>query len=292
LAFLLILSNSEDLMRRRARQLILVVLLVVVAAIARAQVVWQPTAPPLVTAENEAWYLRGEPIIWSGDYFYPAGAQVFFNGNQMVRSGSFRGIPLYTDATRDALGIVFVPLPGGLMQPYERRRTGQLAGTTGNTAPSFPTDIGVQGMMGTEGIAVDLAQTPGPPDFARPYDVAPVGERARPVGSGQAVLTRSERVAVGPVSSEAIAAGGQSIVYAPRGKPQATSPRRKALNGMWVEFDGQRWFADGTAEVFDSGQFSERGVYHGFTVYSRRGERGAIYIPSVPGLVTPYKLRK
>lgn len=273
-------------MRRRARQFIVVVLLVVVCTIARAQVVWQPTSPPLVTAENERWYLAADPIIWSGTYFYPAGAQVFFNRNEMVRSGSYRGVPLYTDATRDAISVVYVPLPGGLMQPYERRRTGQLAGTTGNTAPSFPTDIGAEGMIGTEeGIAVDLAQTPGPPDFARPYDVAPLGEPAP--------STRSRHVAVAPsVSSEAIAMGGRSIIYAPRGAPQTAVARPKALNGIWVDFDGRRWFAAGHAEVFDPAQFSERGLYHGFSVYTRRGERGSIYIPSVPGLVTPYKLRK
>lgn len=272
-------------MRLGARQFIVSVLLVVVAAITRAQVVWQPTSPPLVTAENESWYLHADPIIWSGAYFYPAGAQVFFNANQMVRSGSFRGIPLYTDATRDALSLVYVPLPGGLMQPYERRRTGQLAGTTGNTAPSFPTDIGAEGMMGTEGIAVDLAQTPGPPDFARPYDVAPLGE---------STSTRSRDIAAGSsVSAEAIAAGGRSIVHAPRDPGRAVArPPAKAANGIWVEFEGRRWFAGGQAEVFAPAQFSERGVYHGLTVYARKGERSSIYIPSVPGLVTPYKLRK
>ena len=263
-------------MRLRARQFILGVLLVVVPAVPSAQVVWQPASPPLVTAENETWYLSGDAIIWSGAYYYPAGAQVFFNGNQMVRSGSFRGIPLYTDATRDAISVVYVPLPGGLMQPYERRRTGQLAGTSGNIAPSFPTDIGAQGSIGAEGLAVDLAQTPGPPDFARPYDVAPPGK-----------LT-----AVHPsVTSEAIATGGRSIVYAPRTASENVA-RPKGLNGIWVEFDGRRWFAAGVAQVFDSTKFSERGSYHGFPVYARRSESGAIYIPSVPGFVTPYKQRK
>jgi hypothetical protein len=122
---------------------------------------------------------------------------------------------------------------------------------------------------------VDLAQTPGPPDFARPYDVAPLGERARARPS---------------VTPDAIGAGGRSIVHAPRGVPGVA--RSKAPNGVWVEFDGRRWFAAGQAEVFDSAQFSQRGVYHGFTVYTRRGESGSIYIPSVPGLVTPYRVRK
>jgi hypothetical protein len=280
LALVLISTVLEEVMRVRARQFIVVILLVVGAAIARAQVIWQPSSPPLVTAENESWYLRADPIIWSGDYYYPAGAQVFFNGNQMVRSGSFRGIPLYTDATRDALSIVYVPLPGGLMQPYERRRTGGLAGTTGNTAPSFPVDIGAEGMMGTEGIAVDLAQTPGPPDFARPYDVAPLGERRR--------TTVSEYAAVGPsVSPEAMELGGRSIVHAPR-----AGARPRGLNSVWVDFEGRRWFAGEPAQVFDASKFAERGSYQGFPVYVRRGESGVIYIPAVPGLVTPYKLRK
>jgi len=267
-------------MRMRARQFIVGVLLVVVPAITRAQVVWQPTSPPLVTAENETWYLSADAIIWAGAYYYPAGAQVFFNGNQMVRSGSYRGIPLYMDATREATSVVYVPLRGGLMQPYERRRTGQLAGTTGNTAPSFPTDIGAQGSITSEGLAVDLAQTPGPPDFARPYDVAPLGERPSSTRSGQAAVRPS-------VSSEAIATGGRSIVYAPR-----TAARPRGLNGIWVDFEGRRWFASGSAQVFDSAKFAERGLYHGFPVYARRGESGSIYIPSVPGFVTPYKQRK
>src|SRR2546423_6230807 len=157
-------------MRMRARLFVGVILLVVVAAIARAQIVWQPTLPPLVTAENEPWYLAADPIIWSGAYFYPAGAQVFFNGNQMVRSGSFRGVPVYTDATREALSVVYVPLAGGLMQPYERRRTGELAGTSRNTAPAFPTHVGRQ-RIPPERNALDIAQNPRPPGLAPPHSV-------------------------------------------------------------------------------------------------------------------------
>lgn len=258
-------------MRMRARQVIGLVVLLVVPAITLAQVVWQPAQPPLVTADNEPWFLRADPIIWAGAYYYPTGPRVFFNGNEMVRSGSFRGIPLYTDATHDAISVVYMPVNGGLMQPYERRRTGELAGTTGNMAPSFPTDVGRQGMP-PEGIAVDIAQNPGPPDFAPPYDVAPlIGERP-----------------VAPAAPpEVVEQAGRSIVYAPR-----AGARPRGLNAIWVEYDGRRWFASGTAETLDANRFSERGSYHGFPVYTRKGERDTIYIPSVPGLLTPYKLRK
>ena len=263
-------------MRAGARQLLLVVL-VALPLVSHAQVVWQPTAPPLVTAENEPWYRTADAIIWSGDYYYPAGAMVYFNANQMVRSGSYRGIPLYTDATRDPLSVVYVPLSGGLMQPYERRRTGQLAGTTGNVTSSFPKDIGAQGLMGRDMVAVDIAQNPGPPSYARPYDVAPLGpEPAEP--------------SVEP-SVSTLATAGRSITLAPR-EAFSSASRPKGVNGIWVRFNNRDWFASGPAEVFDAATFTQRGSYHGFSVYSKRGDAGTIYIPSVPGLVTPYSRRK
>jgi hypothetical protein len=264
-------------MRVRARQLLPILLVAVASGAVRAQVVWQPTPPPLVTAENEPWYLAAEPIVWSGTYYYPVGAQVFFNGRQMVRSGSFRGIPLYTDATRDPFSVVYVPLANGLMQPYERRRTGQFAGTTGNVAPSLPTDIGAEGRFATEGIAVDLAQNPGPPDVARPYDVAALGTEE----------TRATKT----VDADVLATAGRSITLAPRSGVQ-TAARPKGLNGVWVTFDDRRWFVAGMARTFDAHEFTERGSYHGFPVYTRRGEPATIYIPSASGLVVPYSYRK
>ena len=70
--------------------------------LAIAQATWQPTPAPVTTAENEAWYRSGEPIPWGDEVYYQAGAAVFFNRYQMVRSGWHRGIGLYTDSTQDA----------------------------------------------------------------------------------------------------------------------------------------------------------------------------------------------
>src|SRR5258705_10623805 len=122
---------------RRVLSWILLTLLLV-AAPAAAQIQSRPTDAPIVTAENEAWYVNGEPIQFAGDLFYQAGADVFFNGNTMVRSGNFNGVPLYTDTTREPYSVVFVPIGRGLMQPYERPRQGNLAGTTASRTPSFP----------------------------------------------------------------------------------------------------------------------------------------------------------
>ena len=87
-----------------------------------AQMTLQPTSRPIVTAENEPWYVAGAPITSSGLVYFPAGPITHFNGNEMVRSGHFQGIPLYTRATSEPYSLVFVPLAGGLMHPYERRR--------------------------------------------------------------------------------------------------------------------------------------------------------------------------
>src|SRR5215217_4744025 len=100
-------------MRDRVLPFVLVLLM---SGAAHAQVTWQPTQPPLVTAENESWFRAGQPLEWNGEIYYPAGAAEGFNRYQMVRAGSYRGIPLYTDATLEPYSIVFVPIGGGRMQ--------------------------------------------------------------------------------------------------------------------------------------------------------------------------------
>ena len=87
-----------------------IALALLTAASASAQVQSRPTEAPIVTAENESWYRLGEPLQFSGDLFYPAGARVFFNGNSMVRTGHYNGVPLYADTTLEPYSLVFVPV--------------------------------------------------------------------------------------------------------------------------------------------------------------------------------------
>jgi hypothetical protein len=126
-------------MRRGPASLLLLVL--ISAAPAMAQVQSRPADAPIVTADNDPWYIAREPIQFAGDVYYPAGAAVFFDGNKMVRSGNFDGVPLYSDTTIEPYSVVYVPVSRGLMQPYERLRQGNLAGTTGSRAPSFPVRV-------------------------------------------------------------------------------------------------------------------------------------------------------
>lgn len=258
-------------MRSPALPFVVVVLL---SSPAYAQATWQPSTPPLVTAENTTWYQTGEPILWNGEYYYPAGAIQGFNQYQMVRSGSYQGIPLYTDATLEPYSIVFVPLNGARMQPYERRRAGQLAGTTGSRAPSLPTDIGA------EGIAPAVSQAQGPPAFARAYDVARIDQ---PEALPAAPAARAPAPA--PL---AVGTSGSTAAAPPR--PVTTILPPTGLNAIWIEFDGKRWFGTGHSIAYDASRLDEIGSYRGWTVYALKGNADAttIYVPSIPGRLAPY----
>src|SRR5689334_8140833 len=120
------------------RSTALIALVLLGPATAFAQVQSRPSDAPIVSAERESWYVNGDPVQFAGSVYYRAGAAVFFDGNRMVRTGSFNGVPLYADTTVEPFSLVFVPIGRGLMQPYERPRSGDLAGTVGSSAPSFP----------------------------------------------------------------------------------------------------------------------------------------------------------
>ena len=271
-------------MSARARLLSLAFAAILPASPAHAQVTWQPATPPAVTAEHESWFQAGDPIVWSGAYYYQTGPRQFFNGDQMVRTGSFRGIPLYTDATLEPFSIVFVPVGGGLMQPYERRRSGALAGTTGATAPSFPTEIATEGLAtDRSGLAVDIAQAPGAPARARAYDLAP----SAPPSVATPPLT-----SVGPPASRpALGTSGRITAITPT-TPSGRRTGRAPVNTIWVNYNGRRWFADGLPIAPRQGELTQRGTYYGFPVFTRAGDDTTIYIPSVHGgLVTPFRLK-
>lgn len=240
-----------------------------------AQIMLRPTPPPLITAVNEAWFLSGEPITWAGDYYYQTGPQVYFNGDHMVRSGSYRGIPLYTDAGTEPYSIVFVPVGNGLMQPYERRRTGELAGTTGSRTPSFPVDTPTDTLLRGQPEGT-IGRAGAPPMRARPYDVAPVEPEVE-----------LPPPPAPPIAEALSGTAGRGVVP----MPPRSAARPAGINGVWVDYRGTRWFSAGPARLIDD-EFTKAGTYHGFPVYTRRDMPRTIYIPSVPGLVAPYSSRR
>src|SRR5687767_2071711 len=90
-------------------KLTLIAVLVAFVSPAWAQMQSRPTDPPLVTAANESWYALREPVQFAGELYGQAGPPVFFNGNTMVRSGHYNGVPLYTDTTVEPFSVVLVP---------------------------------------------------------------------------------------------------------------------------------------------------------------------------------------
>src|SRR5262245_57560511 len=99
----------------------LVVLVPLLSAPVFAQLEMRPTPRPVVTAIGHGWYRLRQPIQFGGELYYPAGPDVFFDDDVMVRTGHYDGVPLYVDATLEPYSVLYVPIDRGLMRPYQRR---------------------------------------------------------------------------------------------------------------------------------------------------------------------------
>jgi hypothetical protein len=244
-------------------------LVVFVAVPAAGQVQSRPTDPPLVTANNESWYQLGEPIQFAGELYHQGGAAVFFNGNTMIRTGHYNGIPLYADTTIEPFSVVFVPIGRGLMQPYERRRSAELAGTTGSRPPSFP----VRAVPETTTLPAAAVPPTSPP---RPVGAISVYTSERPAPAPEAVGT----------------AGIMTSARRPAGRPIVSLRRPESNDGVWVRFAGEKWVSAGAALRLVPQEFLRVGEYAGRPVYARRElQEEVIYLPARDGFVAPYKLK-
>ena len=251
---------------------------VLLPKVGSGQVYSFPTPPPEVTAAGAEWQLAGEPVFFEGSFYYPTGPTIFFDGNVMVRSGMHRGVPIYTDTTLIPYSMVFVPIGGAVVRPYERRREGELAGTTGSRPPSWP--------IQRDGDISVASRRPGiqtPP--MRTFDPPVIPEASR---------------AVGTVGAASVPPGTSVIGLTPTVTPPAKSeppvapvPRPTSNDGVWIEFDGSRWFASGTAVPYEPGRFTQIGDYRGFPVYrDTMGRASTIYVAVVTdGPIAPYVQR-
>lgn len=266
---------------------LLVALALLSATPAAAQVQSRPTDPPLVTAVNESWYQLREPIQLAGDLYYPAGATVFFNGNTMVRVGHYNGVPVYADATVEPFSVVLVPVTRGLMQPYERPRRGDLAGTTGSSAPSFPVQV-VPQTTAPRAAAVSPTAPPLAPGAIRVFTPESAASRARTQAARNANPDASSR------RSETV--GTTGIIAAPRVqdvRPVVSLRRPESNDGIWIRFGGEKWVSAGAAVPLTAAAFIRVGEYSGFPVFARRDlTEDVIYVPTRAGLVAPYRLKE
>jgi hypothetical protein len=245
-----------------------VVIALVMASPLGAQIQSRPTDPPVATAANESWYQLREPIQFAGDLYYRAGAAVFFDGNIMVRSGHYNGVPLYMDTTIEPYSVVLVPVRTGLMQPYERLRRGDLAGTTASRTPSFPVRA-----------TADRSAFPE----------AAVAPTAIPLSIG---AVPASDVSVQPRLTATAATGGQSVDSTrSNGVPMSSIARPESNDGLWIHYQGIKWVSAGAAVPLRPAEFRAIGQYEGFPVFVRHNEEKTVYLPTRAGLVAPYKAR-
>jgi len=241
------------------------------------------TPAPEVTAANADWQARSEPIIVNGLIYFPTRAFRLFDAQVMAQAGVYNGVPVYADVTLEPFSIVYVPLSASNMRVYERRREGMLAGTTGSRTPSFPVEVASDTVLANTQRANALA-------FAA-YGGAPTA--ALPPANPQAASSS----AIGTVGTSASAPAASTDAPADRARPQHTRiesiPRPEPGSGVWLEFNGARWYADGSAVPFTPDRFEPIGAYRGFPVYrDKNSGRTQIWVSVVKGgPVAPYARR-
>ncbi|HET9272411.1 MAG TPA: hypothetical protein VFO31_29740 [Vicinamibacterales bacterium] len=263
------------------RAILVTSLLTVLAVPAAAQMISRPTDAPQVSAAGESWYRLREPIQYAGELYYPAGASVFFNGNSMVRTGHYNGVPLYADATRDPYSLVLVPIGGGQLQPYERRRRGDLAGSTGTTLPSFPIALRPDGPVVpmAAGAPTNLPLSTGAISTFTPEVTPPV------------VYLPAVATAAAPACScEPTAVPATAVVPPlPTDRVAVLSARRPDNNdGVWIRFDNATWVSTGAAEPRTTA-FTQVGEHAGFAVFRKQDGGDVIYLQSREGVLAPYR---
>ena len=234
------------------------------SAPAFGQVNSRPTEQPTVSAADASWYRAREPLVFAGAFYYPAGPVVFFDGDVMVRTGYYNGVPLYADTTIEPFSIVLVPIGRGQMQPYERIRDGELAGTSGSRAPSFP---------GTTQRGGDvIAGAPGAPTNA-----------PLPIGSIGVVAAEPVAVATAGRTSPSIARETMNV-------PARRTGRPFRYDSISVRFNDEKWVMAGPALPSLPAGLVRIADYKGFPVYAERGhERERIYLPFSGERVAPFR---
>jgi hypothetical protein len=245
--------------------------------VGEAQVLSRPTPSPSVNATSAVWQGRGEPIFHAGNYYYPTGASVFFDGHVMVPSGSYDGVPIYVDTTVEPHSMILVPIGSNLMRPYERRRSRELAGTAGSRTPSFPVD----------------------PSGELAWWRQPAGASARmrlPVARVVTEIEPAARAPMAPPPPEPPLEPPDVVVRLDVVRASQSIETEVSIagdQGVWIEFDGSRWFSAGPATDYEAGRFIPVGSYRGFDVYRDKDLGGDIIFVRIVagGAVAPYSRR-
>ena len=119
----------------------------------------------------------------------------------------------------------------------------------------------------------------------RTYERQRTGKIAGTTGS------RTPALPVAPVT--AVVAPAPSVPAKPERTRVETVPMPRATDGVWIRYDGAKWYSDGEAAPYTPERFTQIGSYHGFPVYrERRSSATDIWVSVVQdGPVAPYAKR-
>ena len=77
---------------------------------------------------------------------------------------------------------------------------------------------------------------------------------------------------------------------APRPSRTAVTLRRPEGNdGLWISYAGEKWVSAGPAIEVGALALSQVGDHAGFPVYMGAGRQDVIYVPTLPGMMAPYR---
>jgi hypothetical protein len=222
--------------------------------VGKAQVLPRRALPP-VTAASAEWQINGEPILLQATRYFPTRTFRTLDTQVMVQIGVNEGVPVYADTTLEPYSVIYVPVGRERLRAYERLRDGELAGTTGSRLPSFP--------------------------VASPSAPAPEEPVVGTAGTSVPIAVDLPAAAMVPDRTSADATRIESI------------PSPSGNTGVWLEFDGARWYSAGGSMPFSPDRLTPIGDYRGFPVYrDSSGDRDRIWVPIVRGgPVAPYMKR-
>lgn len=225
------------------------------ARLGTAQVFQFRSPVPEVSAATAAWQVASEPILLQGLVYLPTRDYRLFDGQVMTQVGIYQGVPVYADTTLEPYSVAYVPVGAQRMRAYERVRERELAGTTGSRTPSFP------------------VRSPAVPAAVE-----------RVVGTAGTVVPS----AVGPMANVAV-----PDAVLPTRTTVESIPRPGETNGIWLYFNGNRYYLAGAAVPFSADRFALIGQHEGFPVYrDKNGNPNQIWIAVVNGgPLAPYAKR-
>jgi hypothetical protein len=232
--------------------------------IGTAQVYQFRTPPPDTSAAGADWQISGEPIVVGGLTYYSTRGFRLFDGQVMAQAGMFQNVPVYADLTLEPFSELYVPVGNGRMRVYERRRDRELAGTTGSHVPTFP------------------VESPSVPATDRLISsTGDLGSRGSVGTTGSTVSRVASDYA--PTVVQRVRAQRIAIITGIRPSPTG--------NGVWVDFNGARWYSSGSAVSFSADRFRPMGEYRGFPVYrDTTGGDDEIWVSVVKdGPLAPYR---